>query len=684
MPGNALADVATPADPSSLSQAGSAPGSLESEILDVLADATEIATKSRLNADYVPGIVTILRREEMLALGVRTVAEALTLVPGVDVGRRAKGTFSASIRGLDHGTTEIKVLIDSVPQNIGGAGSASFFELPITQVERIEVIRGPGSALYGEFAFAGLINIVTSKRPGLHLRYGANDTREVGAIYRFDAPERDLSVRLNLAGWDSRGTNQWVESDALHRIGLAAVSKAPGRVDSGEYYRFGQLKVEFGDASLIAQVQSNRKNPFFGIDGVLPDLSASDYSSNVDEWLIQGRVDFAPGTDLAGAVILHWHQRETHMDLRILPPGASVSLRSPVLPDGLNAERYIASMRAQAETFLEWTGWEHHRWRLELSLAVDKIDDAWRAYNADILTFEQLPEMYRYGAEFAPLEPDARRTIASLAIQDQWSLHPRLDLILGARYDHYTDLSDSFSPRLAGVWRLNDQHLIKAQVAGAFFPPSLLQRYHIRLPPPPEEQERPEDPQRAQTTELGYIFRGPDMVARLTLYHSRLFDVILVAPDGIDNRGEESLQGVELEWEKEFGHAFRLVTNLSYADTLNKETDGPIPGAAKWLGNLSLFYHPRGNWAFTGRWRYVGERARDPLDARTEPLRGYNDLSLALSWFSPSVKGLTLRAGVTNLLNESIVLPAPMDTYENDYPLADSRALWAQISYALP
>jgi iron complex outermembrane receptor protein len=655
---------------------------LEAEILGVLADATEIATKTRMNADYVPGILTILRREEMLALGVRTVADALGLVPGMVIDRRQDGRFSTSLRGLDNGNTEVKVMIDSVPLTTSVAGSATYFELPIAQVERIEVIRGPGSALYGEGAFAGLINVVTYDRPLFHLRHGDNGTTEVCAIYRHDDPLRDLSLRVNLAAWDSRGADLWVETDLLHRIGLGSVSNAPGAVDDGERYRFGQLKLDWANVALFAQYQRNGKNPFFGATGVLPDPSPQDESLDVSEWVIQGRIGFAPAAKLNGALILRWHHRGSHFDARIRPPGAPALPGSPILPDGLDAERQISSARTQAEAFLEWTGWASHRVRFEVSLARERVLDAWRAYNADIFTFEPLPEMQRYGGALAPLDPNAVRTIASLAIQDEWSLRPNLDLTLGARYDHYSDLSGSLSPRLAGVWRLTDKHLLKAQIAGAFFPPTLLQRYYVPLPP--LEVETPNDEQRVTTGEISYIYRQPNSVFRATLYHSNLYDVIVTTPEGLFNRGEERLAGIELEWEQRFSRDFKLEANLSYADTLNKDNDAPLPGAAKWLGNLAFFYNPRKNLMLTGRWRHVGDRVRDPLDSRTQPLSDYNDLSLTLSWFHVGVKGLTLRAGATNLLNAAIHSPAPAETYEGDYPLTDTRALWAQIAYTLP
>jgi iron complex outermembrane receptor protein len=654
------------------------------ELAELLADTTELATKTRMNADYVPGILTILKRAELLALGVRTLADALTLVPGVAVDRLDNGRFITRMRGSSADSTDLKVLIDSVPLGSDSGGGAPFFELPVVQIERIEVIRGPGSTLYGENAFAGVINIVTSARPSLSLRYGDADTTQASAIVRHEIPGRDMSLQLNLAGWDSRGPDVTMARDALHPMGLSARSNAPGPVDNGEGYRFGQLNIALANASLFALYQGYRKNAFFGLRGILPDPSPRNDGLNFDFYLLQGRVDVQPSAHLTGALLLRWQHKHTDFANRIRPPGVPAFPGSPPLPQGLDARRHISRMRTEAEAFLEWVGWPRHRWRMEWSLSREKILTAWRAYNGDLFTFEPLPGMHRYTGDLAPLDPDAARTIHSLTIQDQWFIHPRLDLTFGVRYDHYSDVGDSFSPRLAGVWRLNDRHLVKAQIAGAFLPPSLFQLHQVPIPIPTTAPERPEQLQKITTAEIGYIFRTPNTVARATLYQSRLHDVIADTRRGAVNQGGEQLQGLELEWEQRFAQNFKIAANVSYADTLDEQADAFIPNTAKWLGNFNLFYYPRKDVTLTGRWRYVGDRVRGATDPRDQPLPGYNDLSLTVSWFNASRPGLTFRFGITNLLGEDIRSPAPPQTYEEDYPLFNEPAAWAQLSYDLP
>ncbi len=136
------------------------------DLLNILQQETDVATKTRLNTDYVPGIVTLLQGDQLEAMGVVSAWEALGLVPGVQAVLDGSGSPSVVVRGIDFpfNSGNIQILINSVPLSRADSGiSASSLLIPIEQVERIEVIRGPGSVVYGDFAFMGLVNIVTRK-----------------------------------------------------------------------------------------------------------------------------------------------------------------------------------------------------------------------------------------------------------------------------------------------------------------------------------------------------------------------------------------------------------------------------------------------------------------------------------------------------------------------------------------
>lgn len=118
------------------------------------------ATRYPLAPDSLAATVTVLRGEDLRAQGIRFVSEALRQVPGAQVVQSGSygGATSLFLRGGESDYT--KVLVDGIPVNQPG-GTYDFASLTTDNVERIEILRGPGSVLYGSDAIAGVVQIIT-------------------------------------------------------------------------------------------------------------------------------------------------------------------------------------------------------------------------------------------------------------------------------------------------------------------------------------------------------------------------------------------------------------------------------------------------------------------------------------------------------------------------------------------
>ena len=121
------------------------------------------ATRSPLAVERAPSSVTVLSGEQLRREGITTVADALRQVPGLSLAQTGSygGATSLFIRGGESKYT--KVLVDGMPVNDAG-GAFDFASLTTDNVERVEVVRGPASVLYGSDAVAGVVQIFT--RPG--------------------------------------------------------------------------------------------------------------------------------------------------------------------------------------------------------------------------------------------------------------------------------------------------------------------------------------------------------------------------------------------------------------------------------------------------------------------------------------------------------------------------------------
>src|SRR5436305_3953429 len=126
----------------------------------------EAATKTEIPISKAPSAVTVVTAKQISESGARTVPDILRLVAGVNV-RWNPMTQTIDIRGFGENpfANRVLMLIDGAPVNSGDTGgfplSPAFDLFPVENIKRIEVVRGPGSSLYGENAYWGVINIVT-------------------------------------------------------------------------------------------------------------------------------------------------------------------------------------------------------------------------------------------------------------------------------------------------------------------------------------------------------------------------------------------------------------------------------------------------------------------------------------------------------------------------------------------
>ena len=130
-----------------------------------LEDIVVTATRVPISAEAVTSSVTVLRGDELRAKGITRVLDALRTVPGINVVQNGSfgATTSLFLRGGE--SDYVQVLIDGVPLNQPG-GSYNFANLSTTNVDRIEILRGPASVLYGSDAVAGVVQIFTKQGDG--------------------------------------------------------------------------------------------------------------------------------------------------------------------------------------------------------------------------------------------------------------------------------------------------------------------------------------------------------------------------------------------------------------------------------------------------------------------------------------------------------------------------------------
>jgi vitamin B12 transporter len=208
------------------------------------------ATRTPLAIERVPASVSIVTGERLRAEGITTVADALRQVPGVALAQSASyGTAtSLFIRGGESKFT--KVLVDGVPVNEAG-GAFDFSTLTTDNVDRIEIVRGPSSVLYGSDAVAGVVQIFTRRgTSGVHgdlsARGGGFGTSDVEASARGAATPGTSVVDWSLGAARHRTAGYQPFNSGFSNGGASALLRAArGPADAAISLRYNDIALHF-------------------------------------------------------------------------------------------------------------------------------------------------------------------------------------------------------------------------------------------------------------------------------------------------------------------------------------------------------------------------------------------------------------------------------------------------------
>ena len=173
-----------------------------------LDDVVVTATRTPQQRESVIAGVSVINAEEIQRSGQATLVELLQLQPGIEITSNggAGKTAGIFIRGTN--SSHVVVLIDGIRVNSATLGTTTFENLPITQIDKVEILRGPASSLYGQDAIGGVIQIFTKKGVGKpqfygSIGYGTYDTKIVEA--GVSGQMNDTSFALNLSASDTDG-----------------------------------------------------------------------------------------------------------------------------------------------------------------------------------------------------------------------------------------------------------------------------------------------------------------------------------------------------------------------------------------------------------------------------------------------------------------------------------------------
>ena len=610
-------------------------------LLKILKEETAVATKTRMNGDYVPGIVTVLRGDEMAAIGARTVWDALSMVPGIEAVRDAQGLPSVVVRGIQFpfNSGNVKVLIDSLGAARDNAGINSMaLDLPIQLVDRIEVIRGPGSVVYGDFAYMGLIHVITKKAGrGLYARAEAGGAVSGGLF----------------GGGRTKGGLEYALSASALTGGSADVPRRRD-VEDTRGFVFGSLKYQ--GFSLSSSLMTRQ----------VKDASIEPINGQQTHSVIDARYE----KDLSKSAHL-----EVRADARTNRyRNASADLDGNLLEGGVG---------------LRWSGVARQSWLFDASVTRSTISDA--LFRPPVAATTATPTPPPPGAQPPPPPPQPSALPRSFGIhnetlgfismmaQDTIEASARIDLTLGARFDRYADIDTRITPRASLVFRVSDRNILKLQYAEGFRAPTFFELYSQGF------RETRLNFEVNQTSEINVVHRRPDTVVRVTAYYQNLKDLLYVVNVDANrntlfgNARKARVMGAEFEVEHELGKRLKASANLTWLTTKDSRNSDALfikrDTVPSIMGNLALIAAPSAKTRLIARWHFVGDRGASALPA-------YHEFEIAATQKGVGTRGLDLRAGARFSRGLGVVYPHVLPTgtqaVSYEFPKLFAEVVWSR------
>ena len=660
-----VAAVVTSAPRSGAAQTGPVTSSLADmsmeELMNVRVERVFGAAKLDQKVTQAPASVSVITATEIRRFGYRTLADILRSLRGMYISYDSVYSYFGSRGFLRPGdyNSRVLLLVDGHRLNddlFGQAMLGTEEVVDVDLIERVELVRGPGSSIYGNNAFFGVINIITRSPTALHgleasaaagslgarqgrLTYGDSTSGGLSVLFSGSLGDIDGHRALYYPQFDTPQTNDGVaaHSDSDHSQSL-----------------FGLIK--YGDLSLEAGYSLRGKQIPVGIYGTVFD------HPQTQNWDSHSFADLKYSLDVAALQLrarLYFDRYSfyTNYPFDVTPLAASAA--ALVVHDGDYSEGAGAQLELTRTVF-----------DLHTLLAGVEVHDSPHLYQSE---YHGTPWIYDF-------RDDQSAEWVGLYTQDQLTLRKDLLLNAGLRYDHYSSFGAALSPRIGLIYNPTADSAVKLLYGQAYQTPNAFQLYFAVSGLNPNPRLKPET---IRTYELDYEKYLPGNTRfSVSAYHYRISKLIeeteIPSGSGIttyENAGTVSSDGIEMEIEYKPDNG--MLARASYAlQRAHDETGQGLDNSPRHLlkSNLLLPLHVAG--LFAG---LEAQYTSSMLTLQRAVSPGFLLVNGTLS-SSGVIRNLDIAASIYNIFNRSYTYPGSSGIPE-DLLEQDGRTLRLKLTY---
>ena len=587
------------------------------------------ATQTSHSELSAPASVSVVTREELEQRPVYNLADAVKYLPGVHLNPSSTyGRQEIKLRGMDSDYTLL--LVNGRRINSRDALSSNYandFDLssiPMAAIERIEVIRGPMSSLYGADALGGVVNVI--------LRQPTEETK-AGIAYTYEHPTEGESGDSHKASGYVSGS--LIENKLLGNLILETTDQA------------AWLSEQTVNPNTDAAEQRQATSAYGSLSWLL------DERQTVDLDITHRKDDREAEWNNFGAVVQNIQEMERW----------SFGLGHTGNWDGFNTRvRYYYENVELMDDSQIMTNLRGMKGDIEQeNHTVDGQVTAFLGNHLLTLGSElrrtELAHNQNLGSE---TEVDQK----AVYLQDEFSIGD-LDVTLGGRLDDHDSFGSEFSPRAYGVYNLTDNWVIKGGVGRSFKAPSIYQsdetygvlacRGMCTLVGNPNLK-----PETATSYEIGTLYQNERVEAGIMLFNNDIDDMIITdtwrvgyrpAVMTYSNVSKARVQGYELQGRYNLSDTMGLRANYTYSDAEDRDTDEQLRNSPQHVANIGFDWQAMPDLGLNLDYQYTGSQLLYVSAAQPNVESGaFHQLNLGARY--QATRELSLKAGMNNLTNE--------------------------------
>ena len=612
--------------------------SAEDDLLALLNTPITVASQKAMTTREAPGIVTLVTREEILASGARDLLDVLRLVPGFDFASDIQGTVGPAVRGNWAFEGKLLLLVDGQELNETRYGTSQFGNhVPVAQIRQVEIIRGPGSAIYGGYAELAVVNVIT--------RDGAN-LRGVSGGFSYGKTANSTTQRVaNLAYGNVAGALTYSFS----------ASVGDGQRSEERWNSFGDVR----DLKDNSKLRMSFLNLGMAYKGLTLRIIRDAYEP--DDFTFYRRSDQVSPMRFAGTYAEAKYTFEVDKTFKLVPRLTFKTQEPWYYPDALEGGK----RKSDRTTFGIQGIWDPNP-NLDLIFGVDAWKDEGKTPAGQPWSNGSTTVSYTSQAYFA-------QALLSTSLAN---------VTVGARFDKNSQFGSSFVPRFA-LTRAWDVFHVKLLASKAFRAPAI---ENIELNP----LVKPEKTTALEVEFGAQLGRG---FVSLNLFDISIKDPIIYRYNVITdeeaylNLEKTGTRGVELDFQLrgDWGFLHSTLTMSKAQD--NQVSDFTVPGESGYMvampnvkATLLASFKLGGGWSFAPSLvalgpRYTFESAGGPVKRDSAALLN------AFLHYTLVDRKLSFSAGVHNLTGTNIGFPKAYQGTDGDTYPSQARDFFIRAAY---